>query len=88
MNERWQGFQLHLSPDSIHTDRYEVKFWPAAQMTLRGPIGRAKETMVTVEDQGELRVIAFSPPPRPYANLDRRDYERKALELVRQHLGS
>src|SRR5262249_54761559 len=48
MNDRWQGFHLHLAPDSIHTDRYEVRFWPAAQMSTRGPIGHAKGTMVTI----------------------------------------
>jgi len=90
MNLRWQGFQLHLAPDSIHTDRYEVRFWPAAHMTVRGPIGQAKGTMVTVEDQGNLKVIAFSPPPpsMPSLNLDRAEFERKALEVVREHLGS
>jgi len=44
--------------------------------------------MVTVEGQGDLRVIGFSPSSMPAVNLDRAAFERKALELVREHLGS
>ena len=47
----WVG-QIHVTADSIHTDRYEVSFWPAAQISARGPIEQAKGTMVTIEDQG------------------------------------
>jgi len=86
LNDRWRGFQLEVRPDPLHPDRYEVEFWPNEMMAASGPEGEfhaiARGTVVTLEDQGVLKVLAFHPSEQQYSDLQRADYEEKAREVL------
>lgn len=90
MNDRWRGIQYQVRPDPIHADRYEVEFWPNELMAARGPRGEVFPieggTVVTIEDQGEPRVIAFHPAEHQYSDLHRSDYEERAIEVLRDQV--
>jgi hypothetical protein len=90
MSDRWRGFQFEVRPDPLHTNRFEVEFWPNELMAATGPSGQVRAiergTVVTIEDQPGLKVIGFQPSPKQYSDLQRGDYEDKALEVVRDHL--
>ena len=86
-NELWNGFEIYVTLDSIHKNRYQVEFRPSDAQPTEDEYAIAEGSpMVTVEKQEHLEVIAFAPPPEPIADLKQEDYEEKALEAVQDQL--
>lgn len=92
MTDRWRGIRFEVRPATIHVDRYEVEFWPNELMAARGPDGDfapiERGTVVTLENASNPSVIGFHPAEHQYSDLQRHDYEEKAIEALREFLAS
>ncbi len=90
MDDRKRGIQLDVRRDPLHPDRFEVEFWPNEMMLASGATGQLQATdrgtVVTVEDQAGLKVIAFHAAEKQYNDLQRTDYEEMAFEAVWEHI--
>jgi hypothetical protein len=84
---RWKGITTQVYKEPCAPNRYRVVFWPARLMSPVGPDGEyprvPNEACVIVEGDQDLQINHYYPPEDPPPDLSREDYEKKALELVR-----
>ena len=85
MPNRWRGFQSKLTVDSMHKGRYKVEFWPNELAGTGEMEPKQSGTVVMIEDQGELTVIGFHADARQIVDMQRGDFEERAIEIVREH---
>ena len=86
----WDGFDSEIAAVPGELGFLRVRIYPKADDDVPGPAGRPprrpQAAWVIVGKAEPLRAVHFIPPERPHPGLDRADYERRAVELVRRHL--
>lgn len=87
----WDGFDSEIADVPGVPGSLRVRIYPKAGDDIPGrggrPPRRPQAAWVIVRPAEGPRAVHYIPPERPYAGLGRADYERRAVELVRMHLG-
>jgi hypothetical protein len=89
-DDRWRGIEIELTSDVNTARMYRVDFYPRRPMSDRKP-GESgprvpREASVKVLPGPEPQVFTYVEPEIPSPHLTRKDYEAKALEMVREEI--
>jgi hypothetical protein len=86
----WDGFDSEIADVPGEPGLLRVRIYPRADGYVPGAAGRPprrpQAAWVIVGKAEPLWAVHFITPERPRPGLDRADYERRAVELVQQHL--
>ncbi|HEY2159643.1 MAG TPA: hypothetical protein VGH33_28725 [Isosphaeraceae bacterium] len=86
----WDGFDSEIADVPGEPGSLRVRIYPKADPDVAGPQGRPPRRpqaawVIVRADEGP-RAVHFIPPERSHPGLERADYERRAVELVRMRL--
>lgn len=89
MNDMWKAIEVIVSPDPMHPQRYSVEFRPDGSMQAGSLSGEHPEIpsnmVVTVQDEGALKAIAYSHTASPIPGLGQADYDERAIQAVSEY---
>ena len=87
----WDGFDSEIADVPGEPGSLRVRIYPRADDDVPGPSGRPSRrpqaAWVIVRRDEAPWTVHYIPPERHHPGLERAAYERRAVELVRLHLG-